>query len=129
MKKMIACLIVVTVILSLTACGGTSNTNPTYSDDTVTNRIDSSDLNDSSSHEDSDNSSSYHSSYDSNYHTNSNSGSSGNSESYSSGTKGYDYDKGYGYTSPKEGESLSDYIKRQDPELYKSMQDNYKSLK
>ncbi len=33
----------------------------------------------------------------------------------------YDYDKGYGYTSPKKGESVSDYIKRQDPDLYDSL--------
>lgn len=33
----------------------------------------------------------------------------------------YDYDKGYGYTSPHEGESFSDYVKRQDPDLYDSL--------
>ena len=37
--------------------------------------------------------------------------------------KSYDYDKGYGYTAPKEGESFSDYVKRQDPDLYDSMQE------
>lgn len=37
----------------------------------------------------------------------------------------YDYDKGYGYTEPEEGESFSDYVKRQDPELYESLQDRY----
>lgn len=54
--------------------------------------------------------------------------SSSGSSSYSSGSSGYDYDKGYGYTAPKKGESFSDYVKRQDPELYKSMKDIYDSL-
>ena len=40
----------------------------------------------------------------------------------------YDYDKGYGYTSPEEGESLSDYIKRQDPELWEEMEENWDSM-
>ena len=40
----------------------------------------------------------------------------------------YDYDKGYGYTAPEPGESLSDYIKRQDPDLYNDMQDRWDSL-
>ena len=42
--------------------------------------------------------------------------------------KGYDYDKGYGYTAPNAGESLSDYIKRQDLQLYEDMRDNWNSL-
>ena len=44
---------------------------------------------------------------------------SGYSNSYSSDD--YDYDKGYGYTAPKEGQSFSDYVKEQDPELYASL--------
>lgn len=40
----------------------------------------------------------------------------------------YDYDKGYGYTAPEPGESISDYIKRQDPDLYNDMQDRWDSL-
>ena len=40
----------------------------------------------------------------------------------------YDYDKGYGYTAPIEGESFSDYVKRQDPDLYEDMQDIWDSL-
>jgi len=50
------------------------------------------------------------------------------SSSYGSSYGGsYDYDKGYGYSEPYAGESLSDYIKRQDPELYQSLQDTYNS--
>ena len=48
-------------------------------------------------------------------------GSSGSSSSY-------DYDKGYGYTAPKSGQSFSDYVKEQDPDLYNSMVDRYNSL-
>ena len=60
---------------------------------------------------------------------NSKSSSSKSSSSYSSkSSSDYDYDKGYGYTAPNAGESLSDYIKRQDPQLYKDMQDNWNSL-
>ena len=33
----------------------------------------------------------------------------------------YDYDKGYGYTAPKKGQSFSDYVKEQDPDLYNSL--------
>lgn len=40
----------------------------------------------------------------------------------------YDYDKGYGYTEPEPGESLSDYIKRQDPDLYNDMEERWNSL-
>ena len=39
----------------------------------------------------------------------------------------YDYDKGYGYSAPKEGQSFSDYVKEQDPELYDWMVENYNS--
>lgn len=46
----------------------------------------------------------------------------------SSSSSGYDYDKGYGYTAPKEGQSFSDYVKEQDPDLYNSMVDRYNSL-
>ncbi len=53
-----------------------------------------------------------------------------NTSDYKKGNSStYDYDKGYGYTEPKSGESFSDYIKRQDPDLYNSMQDRYDSLK
>ena len=40
----------------------------------------------------------------------------------------YDYDIGYGYTAPEPGESFSDYVKRQDPDLYNDMQDRWDSL-
>lgn len=40
----------------------------------------------------------------------------------------YDYDKGYGYTAPEPGESFSDYVKRQDPDLYNDIQDRWDSL-
>lgn len=40
----------------------------------------------------------------------------------------YDYDKGYGYTEPTPGESLSDYIQRQDPELYDSIDERLQNL-
>ena len=40
----------------------------------------------------------------------------------------YDYDKGYGYTAPEPGESFSDYVKRQDPDLYNDMQERWDSL-
>lgn len=46
----------------------------------------------------------------------------------SSSSSGYDYDKGYGYTAPKEGQSFSDYVKEQDPDLYQSITDRYNSL-
>ena len=51
------------------------------------------------------------------------------SNSYNSATSGddYDYDKGYGYTAPEPGQSFSDYVKEQDPDLYDSMEDNYNS--
>lgn len=51
------------------------------------------------------------------------------SSTYTTKNDNYDYDKGYGYTAPKQGEGLSDYIKRQDPDLYKSMEDRWNSLK
>lgn len=35
------------------------------------------------------------------------------------------YDSDYGYGDPLPGESLSDYIKREDPELYNDMSDRY----
>ena len=41
----------------------------------------------------------------------------------------YDYDKGYGYTAPKDGDSFSDYFKRQDPDLYNNVRDRWNSLK
>ncbi len=47
---------------------------------------------------------------------------------YSSSSSGYDYDKGYGYTAPKAGQSFSDYVKEQDPDLYQSMTDRYNNL-
>lgn len=50
------------------------------------------------------------------------------SSSSSHSSSGYDYDKGYGYTAPKEGQSFSDYVKEQDPDLYNSMVDRYNSL-
>lgn len=53
---------------------------------------------------------------------------SSNHRSSSSSSSGYDYDKGYGYTAPKEGQSFSDYVKEQDPDLYNSMVDRYNSL-
>ena len=40
----------------------------------------------------------------------------------------YDYDKGYGYDAPKKGQSFSDYVKEQDPDLYNSMKDIYDNL-
>lgn len=54
-------------------------------------------------------------------------GSSSSSSSKSNGSNSnddYDYDKGYGYTAPKEGQSFSDYVKEQDPELYNSLFEN-----
>ena len=33
----------------------------------------------------------------------------------------YDYDKGFGYSAPKPGQSVSDYIKEQDPDLYSNL--------
>lgn len=44
-------------------------------------------------------------------------------------TQSYDYDKGYGYTAPKNGESFSDYVKRQDPDLYDAISERWNSLK
>ena len=53
------------------------------------------------------------------------------SESYNSAVSDddydYDYDKGYGYTAPESGQSFSDYVKEQDPDLYDSMTDIYNS--
>lgn len=37
----------------------------------------------------------------------------------------YNYDQGYGYTAPEDGQSVSDYIKEQDPDLYDSMSKIY----
>ena len=48
--------------------------------------------------------------------------------SSSGSSSSYDYDKGYGYTAPKSGQSFSDYVKEQDPDLYNSMVDRYNSL-
>ena len=33
----------------------------------------------------------------------------------------YNYGKEYGYTAPKDGQSFSDYVKEQDPDLYNSL--------
>lgn len=41
----------------------------------------------------------------------------------------YDYDKGYGYSAPKSGQSFSDYVKEQDPGLYDNIVGRYNSLK
>lgn len=49
------------------------------------------------------------------------------SGSTSGSKKNYDYDKGYGYSAPKEGQSFSDYVKEQDPDLYNAITDNYNS--
>lgn len=48
---------------------------------------------------------------------------------YTNDADDYDYDKGYGYTAPNKGESFSDYLKRQDPDLYNNIQDRWDSLK
>lgn len=50
--------------------------------------------------------------------------SGGKSNSYSNYTK----DNDYGYGDPKPGESLPDYIKREDPALYYDMKDSYDSM-
>lgn len=52
-----------------------------------------------------------------------------NSGSGKSSSSDYDYDKGYGYTAPKKGESINEYIQRQDPELYNNMKKRYKNSK
>ena len=43
------------------------------------------------------------------------------SRTSSSKSSGYDYDKGYGYSAPKKGQSFSDYVKEQDPDLYSNL--------
>ncbi|MBE7053190.1 MAG: hypothetical protein E7391_02815 [Ruminococcaceae bacterium] len=53
---------------------------------------------------------------------------SSSSDYSSSSSSSYDYDKGYGYTAPKSGESFSDYVKRQDPDLYNDMKNRWNSL-
>ena len=57
------------------------------------------------------------------------SGSSSSGSSYSSGSgsssSGSSYETSDGYPTPRPGESTSDYIKRADPDLYDSMQDQY----
>ena len=50
------------------------------------------------------------------------------SHSSSSSNDDYDYDKGFGYEAPKPGQSFSDYVKEQDPDLYNDMQDILNSL-
>ena len=45
----------------------------------------------------------------------------GSSKKSSSKSSGYDYDKGYGYSAPKKGQSFSDYVKEQDPDLYNNL--------
>lgn len=37
----------------------------------------------------------------------------------------YDYDKGYGYSAPTPGQSFTDYLKEQDPDLYETIVGNY----
>lgn len=106
MKKYIM-LSAVSMIFILTACGGEkSYTKPAATPDSKT----------------------YNSETGKSY------GSSSKSDSYKSKSNKntaseYDYDKGYGYTAPNEGESLSEYIQRQDPELYNDMKKKYNSLK
>ena len=39
----------------------------------------------------------------------------------SSKSSNYDYDKGFGYSAPKAGQSFSDYVKEQDPDLYNNL--------
>ena len=113
MKKLMLFVLSAIMVLSLCACGQKSSSSiidntskPSNSSSSVTGSTPKS------------NSSSSKSS-GSTYKSNSSSSKSKNNNS------NYDYDKGYGYTSPKSGESLSDYIKRQDPELYNSIKDNY----
>lgn len=59
---------------------------------------------------------------------------SGGSKSYSSGSSKSGsnnddpYANPYGYGAPKEGESLTDYIKREDPQLWKDMEDRWNNL-
>lgn len=43
------------------------------------------------------------------------------SRTSSRNSSGYDYDKGYGYSAPKKGQSFSDYVKEQDPDLYSNL--------
>lgn len=106
MKKF-TMLSVVLMIFILTACGNrTSYTKPAVKPESKT----------------------YHSESDKSYGSNSYSNSYKEKSNKSSATE-YDYDKGYGYTAPKEGESLSEYIQRQDPELYNDMKKKYNSLK
>ena len=103
-KKLIIVLAVFAVAIGVASCGT----------DTVSQKSsDTTDIN-----------SDYSGSYGSNY----------NSDSYSDNKSGYndsdyDYNKGYGYTSPKEGKSLSDYIKREDPDLYNDMKNRYDNSK
>ena len=52
-------------------------------------------------------------------------GSSGSSYSYSNSSGS---NNSFGYGDPKPGESLSDYIQREDPDLWKSMEDRYYNL-
>ena len=105
MKK-VFCMLLAGIILCAVFCGCGSDT---YSND---------DNDYSYSNDDND----YSYSNDDNEYSYSN---DDNEYSYS---KDYDYDKGYGYTAPEPGESLSDYIKRQDPDLYNDMQDRWDSL-
>ena len=43
------------------------------------------------------------------------------SRTSSRSSSNYDYDKGFGYSAPKPGQSVSDYIKEQDPGLYSNL--------
>lgn len=63
------------------------------------------------------------SSFEENSKSSSSSGkkSDSSSSSKSGSDSDYDYDKGFGYSAPKPGQSFSDYVKEQDPELYNSL--------
>ena len=104
MKKLF-CMMLVGIILCVACCGCGSN-NKSYDDND------------------------YSYSNDNNYsYSNDNDYSYSNNNDYSySNNNDYDYDKGYGYTAPEPGESFSDYVKRQDPDLYNDMQERWDSL-
>ncbi len=131
MKKFFAILLSASMLFLFAACSSspesqsyTSYDSNSYGSSSGTDT--SSDYSSSSS--DYSSSSSGYSSSSSSYSSSSGYSSSDYSDYDSYDSDDYDYDKGYGYTAPEAGESFSDYVKRQDPELYESMQDAWDSL-
>lgn len=132
MKKLI-CGLISFFLLSLTLCGcSMDNRSASYYASKNSSSYDDSssynDYDDSSSYDDYDTSSDYDDYDDSSDYDDYDDYDSSSSYNDYDSSSSYDYDKGYGYDSPRDGESLEDYIKREDPDLWDDMQDRWNSL-